>query len=118
MYVKIKEETFKVKVCNSQKEISEGMMGKEFIGFDGMLFFMGSGDHSFWMKNCVVPLDIIFINSDLSISEIHHNCEPCEYEPCETYEGYGKYVLECEGGCCLNEGITIGDPVEFIFQID
>ena len=113
MYVKIKEETFKVKVCNSQKEISEGMMGKEFIGFDGMLFFMGSGDHSFWMKNCVVPVDIIFINSDLSISEIHHNCEPCE-----TYEGYGKYVLECEGGRCLDEGITIGDPVEFIFQID
>lgn len=118
MYVKIKEEILKVKVCNSQKEISEGMMGKEFIGFDGMLFFMGSGEHSFWMKNCIIPLDIIFIDSDLSISEIHHSCEPCMSEPCETYEGFGKYVLEIEGGRCFDEGIDIGDSVEFIFQID
>lgn len=118
MFVKINNEIIKPKVCNSQKEISEGMMGKEFIGFDGMLFLMGEGNHSFWMKNCIVPLDIIFINSDLSISEIHHNCKPCKFGICESYEGYGKYVLEIEGGRCFDEGINIGDLVQFIFQID
>jgi len=117
MFVRIKNENIKVKVCNSPKEISEGMMGKEFIGFDGMLFFMGNGYHSFWMKNCIIPLDIIFIDSDLTVTEIHYNCEPCESPICKNYNGYGKYVLEIEGGRCQNEGIKKGDKCSFIFDL-
>jgi uncharacterized membrane protein (UPF0127 family) len=64
MIVKIKNNQFNVKVCNSRKEIEEGMMGKSFDGFDGMLFFMSTGEHSFWMKNCIIPLDIIFFNTE------------------------------------------------------
>jgi uncharacterized membrane protein (UPF0127 family) len=116
MFVRINNENFNVKVCNSRREISEGMMGKEFIGFDGMLFFMGNGNHSFWMKNCIIPLDIIFIDSDLIITEIHSNCEPCDTPTCESYHGYGKYVLEIEGGRCQDENIKIGDSVSFIFR--
>ena len=116
MFVGINNKNFKVKVCNSKREISEGMMGKEFTGFDGMLFFMGNGHHSFWMKNCIIPLDIIFIDSNLIITEIHHNCEPCDTAMCENYDGYGKYVLEIEGGRCENENIQIGNSVSFIFQ--
>ena len=118
MFVKIKKEIFKVKVCNSETEKQIGMMGKKFIGFDGMLFLMGEGEHSFWMKGCKIPLDIIFITPDLKISEVHHNCEPCTTDNCESYVGYGKYILECEGGRCESEGIDIGDSVSFIFETD
>ena len=41
MYVTINKEIFKVKVCKTKSETQRGMMGREFIGFDGMLFFMG-----------------------------------------------------------------------------
>ncbi len=116
MFVGINNKNFKVKVCNSKREISEGMMGKEFTGFDGMLFFMGNGHHSFWMKNCIIPLDIIFIDSDLIITDIHHSCKPCANSTCDNYDGYGKYVLEIEGGRCQNDDIQVGDSVSFIFQ--
>ena len=117
MFIKINDEIIKVKVCHSQKEISEGMMGKKFIGFDGMLFLMSEGNHSIWMKNCIIPLDIIFINSDLSISGIHHNCNPCKFGICESYEGYGKYVLEIEGGRCQDENIEEGDICKFLIKV-
>lgn len=115
MIVKIKNKPFNVKVCNSRKEIEEGMMGKKFDGFDGMLFFMGEDEHSFWMKNCIIPLDIIFISNNLLINNIHHNCPPCDDIFCDNYEGYGKYVLELPGGKCKELGITKGDSVKFNF---
>ena len=115
MIVKIKNTPFNVKVCNSRNEIEKGMMGQKFEGFDGMLFFMGTGEHSFWMKNCIVPLDIIFINSNLIITDIHHNCPPCKGPLCDHYEGYGKYVLELPGGKCEELGINEEDSVKFNF---
>ena len=113
MYVTINKEIFKVKVCKTKSETQRGMMGREFIGFDGMLFFMGKGEHSFWMMNCIIPLDIIFIDENHEITKIHHNCEPCEYELCQNYEGSGTYVLEIEGGSCEELGIREGQVCEF-----
>jgi uncharacterized membrane protein (UPF0127 family) len=52
------------------------------------------------MKNCLIPLDIIFIDSDKKITSIQKNCEPCKEIECPTYEGTGQYVLELEGGTC------------------
>ena len=117
MFVTINKEIFKVKVCETQSEIEKGMMGREFIGFDGMLFFMGEGEHSFWMKNCIVPLDIIFLDENHEITKIHHNCEPCEDEPCQRYEGSGTYVLEIEGGRCQDENIEEGDICKFLIKV-
>ena len=115
MIVKIKNTQFNVKVCNSRNEIEKGMMGQKFEGFDGMLFFMGEDVHSFWMKNCIIPLDIIFISNNLLINDIHHNCPPCDDIFCDNYEGYGKYVLELPGGKCEELGINEGDSVKFNF---
>ena len=54
------------------------MMGKRFDeSFDGMLFFMPERtEQSFWMYNCIIPLDIIFIDGT-TITKIHSNCQPC-----------------------------------------
>jgi uncharacterized membrane protein (UPF0127 family) len=78
---------------------------------------MGEGDHSFWMMNCIVPLDIIFIDENHEITKIHHNCEPCEYELCQSYEGLGTYVLEIEGGRCQDENIEEGDICKFLIKV-
>jgi uncharacterized membrane protein (UPF0127 family) len=111
MRVVINDKIFKVKVRNSPREIERGMMYKTFdSSFNGMLFVMNSKEHSFWMKNCIIPLDIIFINGD-KITKIHHNCPPCEDEPCKAYNGRGNYALELKGGTCKNLGIKTGDIV-------
>jgi len=112
MLVTINDVQFKVKLLNTQEEIRKGMMGKDFDkSFNGMLFDMGEGEHCFWMKNCTIPLDIIFIKND-KISKIHHDCPPCKTENCKSYCGKGEYVLEVKGGSCKKLGIKVGDLIE------
>lgn len=111
MRVTINNNKFKVKIQNTSREIERGMMHKTFdSSFNGMLFVLNSKEHSFWMKNCIIPLDIIFINGD-KITKIHHNCPPCEDEDCKHYHGKGNYALELKGGTCKKLGIKTGDIV-------
>ena len=112
MNVKINDNLFSVKPVLTSKDIQNGMMGKKFDGtFDGMLFLMKNGPHSFWMKNCIVHLDIIFIDGN-QITKIHHNCKPCHAEDCETYKGNGDIVLELPGGDCKKYDIKEGDLID------
>ena len=83
--------------------------------FNALLFLMGGKEQCFWMKNCIIPLDIIIIKNN-TITTIHHDCLPCEEPPCETYCGPGNIVLELMGGTCVELGIEEGDEVEYIFD--
>jgi uncharacterized membrane protein (UPF0127 family) len=113
MDIIINNNLFNVKCMVTKKDIQYGMMGKQFNDtFDGMLFMMDNDNHSFWMKNCIIPLDIIFISNN-KVSKIHHNCPPCETDECERYEGTGDLVLELDGGTCNKYDITEGDRVYF-----
>jgi uncharacterized membrane protein (UPF0127 family) len=112
MNVKINDNLFSVKPVLTSKDIQNGMMGKKFDRtFDGMLFLMKNGPHSFWMKNCIVHLDIIFIDGN-QITNIHHNCKPCHTENCESYKGNGDMILELPGGDCKKYNIKEGDLID------
>jgi uncharacterized membrane protein (UPF0127 family) len=65
------------------------------------------------MKNCLVHLDIIFIQNH-KIVKIHHNCKPCFENDCDHFEGHGDLVLELPGGSCKQYKIKDGDQVELI----
>lgn len=111
MKLTINDNEFKIKVLTSPKAIKKGMMFKTFDEtFDGMLFVMDSQEHCFWMKNCIIPLDIIFISDD-KITKIHHNCQPSNDENLKRYCGHGDYIFEVEGGTCKDLGIRKGDTV-------
>lgn len=113
MNVVINNNIFKVIPLFTSKDIQQGMMGKKFDGsFDGMLFFMDKGPHSFWMKNCLVSLDIIFIDEN-KINVIQNQCKPCKTEECPNYKGYGDLVLELPGGTCEKYNINEGDFIDF-----
>lgn len=115
----INNSLFNVKCPITDKDVSNGMMGKKFDGdFNGMLFIMKRGNHSFWMVDCITNLDIIFINNN-RITKIHKNCPPCSDSTgvdCERYKGYGDMVLEIKGGDCdrynIGEGMIIGYPTK------
>lgn len=117
MKVKINQNIFKVKTLVDEESQSIGMMGKTFDNtFNGLLFLMGGKKQSFWMKNCLIPLDIIIIKNNV-ITTIHHNCPPCNDEfDCPSYGGNGNIVLELEGGTCDINNIETGDWVEYIFD--
>ena len=115
MEVIINDNIFKVKPLLTPKDIQRGMMFRKFDGdFDGMLFFMPERtEQSFWMYNCIIPLDIIFIDGT-TITKIHSNCQPCnDKKNCESYQGFGDTVLEVSGGFCEEQGIKKGDIVSF-----
>lgn len=111
MELTINDNLFNVKCVMTPKDIQKGMMGRKFDdSFDGMLFLMDNENHSFWMKNCITNLDIIFIKNGF-ITKIHHNCLPCKTEHCENYKGSGDMVLELPGNTCKKYHIKEGDSV-------
>ena len=113
MLININGNKFKVKPVFTEKDTSTGMMGKKFSSsFNGMLFIMEPGQHCFWMKNCIIPMDIIFIDNN-NITKIHHNCTPCISDDCENYCGEGDLVLEVEGNACKKLNISEGDRLNF-----
>ena len=113
MIINIGNHKFKVKVVFSQKDTSKGMMGRDFDNtFNGMLFLMDDGEHAFWMKDCIIDLDIIFIKNN-TITKIHHNCPPCQSDDCPNYIGNGDMILELKGGTCKKFGIKEGESILF-----
>ena len=78
----------------------------------GMLFvFDDERDHTFWMKNTLIPLDMIFIGADQVIVGIHPNAVPLS----TATVGVGRpsrWVLEVPGGWSARRGVASGDRVE------
>ena len=77
----------------------------------GMIFpFEPPRDASFWMKNTLIPLDMIFVRTDGSIANIAANTVPLSLEPVPS-EGPVGAVLELAGGRAAELGIKPGDKV-------
>jgi len=115
MKVKINQNIFNVKTLVDKKSQAIGMMGKKFNNsFNGLLFLMGGNKQCFWMKNCIIPLDIIIIRNNVIVN-IHHDCPPCDEDRCPSYCGNGNIVLELEGGTCEELDIEAGDTVQYLF---
>ena len=67
----------------------------------GMLFIFDTvGIYPFWMKNTLIPLDIVRLNETYKVVYIQHDTTPCEADPCASYNPVApsKYVLELNGG--------------------
>ena len=103
-----------VEISDSPEERAAGLMFREFLGENsGMLFiFDDETTRSFWMKNTLVPLDIIFISKDFEIVDIKY-AEPCKENPCISYvsKGPAEYVLEVNGNFTIKNNIKIGDKI-------
>jgi len=115
--ITIREQEFSVKLAQTGKERSEGLMWvEELPENEGLLFiYEQEGYRSFWMKNTLIPLDIVFIDDVNRIVDVIHEVQPCEQEHCPTYRSakQAKYVLEINGGISKTHEFKIGDLVEF-----
>ena len=79
---------------------------------EGMLFvFDREEKHSFWMKNTLIFLDIVWMNSAGEIVEISENTPPCVADSCPSYvpEEPAKYVLEISAGQTQKTSVRIGN---------
>tara|TARA_R110000824_G_scaffold239621_1_gene428261 strand:- start:663 stop:977 length:315 start_codon:yes stop_codon:yes gene_type:complete len=97
MKITLNNKEIPVEIMDTPSSISTGMMGRNNLE-GGMLFiFDDISERSFWMKNCLISLDIIFIAGN-KVTDVHENCPPCVSEPCEHYWGIGDKVLELPAG--------------------
>jgi uncharacterized membrane protein (UPF0127 family) len=77
---------------------------------DGMLFVFGAEDeHAFWMKNTLIPLDMIFVDSQRRVAGVVANATPGSLEPRSA--GRSRWVLEVPGGWAAARGVARGDRV-------
>lgn len=111
--VKLGDRTITAETATTPKQRQKGLMGrKELSETHGMLLdFNTSEKQSIWMKNTDIPLDIIFLKQDGTITDIKqgtpHSTEHVESsEPC-------TYVLEVNQGFCESHGIEPGDKAYF-----
>jgi YVTN family beta-propeller protein len=102
-----------VEVPDDREEHARGLMFRNHLPWNaGMLFAFNDEEHrSFWMKNTLIPLDMIFVDSSSKIIDIKENVPPCEQEECPNYPSGepAQYVLEVNAGFVQEKGVKIGD---------
>ena len=105
---------FTVEVARSPEEQAKGLMHRESLAPDrGMLFpYDPPQSASFWMKNTLIPLDMIFIRPDGRIARIGENTVPLSLEPVPSLEPVAA-VLEIAGGRSAELRIVPGDRVSW-----
>ena len=105
---------FRVEVARSEPEQAKGLMFRTAMGADeGMIFPMEPARQaSFWMKNTVIPLDLVFIGPDRRIESIAANAVPYSLSPISS-KGAVSAVLELNGGRAAQLGLAPGDRVEW-----
>ncbi len=103
---------YALEIARTPEEQTQGLMYRESLPANtGMIFlFTDGGAHHFWMKNTMIPLDIIWMDGDGKVLFVSANTPPCKSDPCPTYgpEAPASTVLEIAGGLAGKEGVKAG----------
>ena len=99
----------RVEIADSAEERSLGLMYRNDLAEDqGMLFlFEKDADHSFWMKNTPLSLDMIFISADGEVVGVAPDAEPFSLRPVRIHKS-SRDVLEVRAGFAKRHGIAAG----------
>lgn len=100
---------FEVEIAVTQEQQQRGLMYRESLPKDqGMLFIANPPrEFSFWMKNTLISLDMIFIGPDGLVYKIHRNAQPHDTRSISS-EGFARAILEINGGLSDELGLIEG----------
>ena len=104
---------FDVTVADTNDERARGLMFVEQMDpMAGMLFVYERPQRvSFWMRNTLIPLDMVFVGADGVVDHIHPNAQPLDETP--IFGGTDiQYVLELNGGMADRLGLAVGDEMQ------
>lgn len=106
--------TFSVELARTEEEQARGLMYRTSLPRDGGMLFPMSPPRqaTFWMKNTLIPLDMIFIRADGTIARIAANTVPETLDLVDSGEPVAA-VLEIAGGGAARQGISAGDRVRW-----
>lgn len=111
-----REHEFQVELALTQAEQMQGLMFRDSMAENaGMLFyFPQNAERRFWMKNTLIPLDIIYIKEDGYIHHIHPNAIPHDLTGIPS-NGDARAVLEINGGLAAQLDMKAGDQIKHPF---
>lgn len=103
------EQRFTVEVADDGAERAQGLMFRESMPMAaGMLFVYEQPQRvAFWMKNTLIPLDMVFADATGRVTKVHSGAVPGDTTPIEGGEGI-QFVLEINGGLAKRMGIAEG----------
>jgi len=103
-----------LEVVDTPSTLERGLMYRTTLAEDhGMLFvFPEEVEHPFWMKNTLIPLDMLFISADRRIVGIHADAVPLSTALLSVGRP-STYVLEVNGGWAARHNVRTGDRIEF-----
>ncbi|MFA6955347.1 MAG: DUF192 domain-containing protein [Thermoanaerobaculia bacterium] len=109
--------TIVIEVVADPDTRAQGLMFRSSIGAGhGMLFIFPASDvHSFWMKNTLIPLDILWIDEARTVVHVERNVPPCKADPCPSYppKAAAKFVLELGAGQAAAHRLDVGGKLVF-----
>ena len=107
-----KSNYIQVATFNNDKKRKQGLMNINSLKQNtGGLFIYQKPQHvSYWMKNTLIPLDILFFDKNKRLVKIIHSAKPCKSALCQRYTADQiQYVLELNAGFCTDHQIAQGD---------
>ena len=108
---------FSVEIAATPAEQAHGLMDRTSMPADhGMLFvFPQAQPLTFWMKDTLIPLDMLFFDEAHRLVTIRADVPPCKADPCPTYASTApaRYVLELNAGTAAKLDLRKGDVITF-----
>jgi len=103
-----------IEIAESSLERQQGLMYRNSMPDSvGMLFIFETSElRSFWMKDCYISLDILYVDENKEIVTIHRSTKPQSEESILSYKN-AQYVVEVVAGFCDKFGIKEGDFIQF-----
>ena len=109
---------YRVELAKTPEDQAQGLMYRESLREkSGMLFLFPANEvHRFWMKNTMIPLDMIWMDPTRKVLFVSANTPPCKADPCPDYgpNAPASSVLEIAGGLAAKEGIKPGAVLKFM----
>jgi uncharacterized membrane protein (UPF0127 family) len=106
-----------VEVAADEELRSQGLMYRDQLAENrGMIFlFTQAGEYPFWMKNTLIPLDMIWMDAQHRIVHIAHDVQPCKADPCPSYPPHtlASSVLELAAGVAAKHHLADGNVLRF-----
>ena len=103
---------FTVEVADDPAEQAQGLMHRTSMPLGAGMYFVNNRPRStsFWMRNTLIPLDMLFIDATGVVKHIHHDAVPLDETPIPGGDGI-LTVLEINGGLAARLGIEVGSFV-------
>jgi uncharacterized membrane protein (UPF0127 family) len=114
--VELHGQHFSVEFATDDASREHGLMMRTTLAPDHSMLFVFSyqAPQAFWMKNTLIPLDILYFDTDRRLVSMQLNVPPCKADPCPIYpsKAPARYVLELAAGTAHRIGAQTGDELK------